>query len=104
MSSVFTLSTALFDDFDLLPMTKQGLTWDTFDLNDGNGEHTGWWVVGFDAMGALSNVFHFLDGTDQDHLDDAKTGADTWWTTEAFEKRATGWKTDGNGHPYCYVI
>ena len=104
MATAFSLSTALFDAFDMVTLTKQGLTWMTDDLLDDTGEHTGWWIIQFSDTGSIVSVQHFLDGIDQESVQDAKDAADTWWTTQAFEKRATGWKTDGNGNPCCYVI
>lgn len=103
MSTVFTLSDALFDDFDMVPLTKQGLTQGSFDLEDGNGLLTGWWMVEFDTSGIMGRLVHYVGDPATVAEDDAKTAADTWWITQAYEKRVTGWKTDGDGNPYCYV-
>lgn len=104
MATAFDLATSLFADFDMVTLTRQGLTWMTDDILDETGEHTGWWMIQFNDTGAVSSVHRFLPDIDQESVQDAKDAADAVWITEQGNKRATGWKSDADGNLYCYVI
>lgn len=89
------LSDILFDDFDLEPLIKVSLVWETNDDNDGT--HTGWWIGG-------SGISAFLDGVTQEDESGARDTADSRLLTAMGMKRATGWKRDLDLSFYCYTI